>query len=81
MINQTLFYQPITTQNLTGIYANYMVLQQKLAQNAVYQNSINFNSIISYAVSMDFKKFQTGYLVQEMKKQLFDTPVTLKQQT
>lgn len=80
MINQTLFYQPITTQNLTGIYANYMVLQQKLAQNAVYQNSINFTSIISYAVSMDFKKFQSEYLVQEMKKQLFDTPVTLKQQ-
>ena len=80
MINQTLFYQPITTQNLTGIYANYMVLQQKLAQNAVYKNSINFTSIISYAVSMDFKKFQSEYLVQEMKKQLFDTPVTLKQQ-
>jgi hypothetical protein len=80
MINQTIFYQPITTQNLTGIYTNYMVLQQKLAQNAVYQNSINFNSIISYAVSMDFKKFQSECLVQEMKKQLFDTPVTLKQQ-
>ena len=80
MINQTIFYQPITTQNLTGIYANYMVLQQKLAQNAVYQNSINFNSIISYAVSMDFKKFQSECLVQEMKKQLFDNPVTLKQQ-
>jgi hypothetical protein len=63
MINQTLFYQPMTTQNLNGIYANYMVLQQKLAQNAVYQNSINLNSIISYAVSMDFKKFQTEYLV------------------
>lgn len=81
MINPTLFYQPITTQNLTGIYANYMALQQKLAQNALYQNSINFNSIISYAVSMDFKKFQTEYLVQEMKKQLFQPPVTLKQAT
>lgn len=63
MINQTHFYQPMTTQNLNGIYANYMVLQQKLAQNAVYQNLINLNPIISYAVSMDFKKFQTEYLV------------------
>lgn len=64
MFNQTIFYQPITNQNLPTFYANYMALQQKMVQNSIYQNSTNFNSIISYAVSMDFKKFQTSFLLQ-----------------
>lgn len=81
MINQNFFYQPIANQDLSALYTNYMMLQQKMAQNSVYQNSINFNSLFSYAVSMDFKKFQTEYLLQEMKKQLFDSLNTSMQQT
>lgn len=64
MFNQTIFYQPITNQNLSSFYANYMIMQQKMTENSIYQNSTNFNSIISYAVSMDFKNFQTQFLLQ-----------------
>ena len=81
MISQNIFYQQMANQDLSVLYTNYMLLQQKMAQNAIYQNSTNFNSLISYAVSMDFKKFSREHLSQEIKKQLLDTFVTPKQQT
>lgn len=66
MITQNIFYPQILNQDLTVLYANYILAQQKMAHNTVYQNSINFNSLISYAVSMDFKKFQSVYLTQQI---------------
>lgn len=64
MFNQAIFYQPMTNQNLSTFYANCMVMQQKMAQNSLSQNFTIFNSIISYAVSIDFKNFQTQFLLQ-----------------
>lgn len=62
MFNQPIIYQPMINQNLSSFYANYVAMQQKMTQNQIYQNSTNFNSIISYAVSIDFKNFQTQFL-------------------
>lgn len=76
MFNQPIIYQPMINQNLSAFYANYVAMQQKMTQNQIYQNSTNFNSIISYAVSIDFKNFQTQFLLQEMKKKLFDGQIS-----
>jgi hypothetical protein len=71
MYNPAIFVPQIINQHLTSIYANFMAMSQKTVQNSVYQNSIDFSSIISYAVSMDFKNFQNQYVLEQMKKQLF----------
>jgi hypothetical protein len=70
MFNTSILYQQMTNQNLGLLYANYVALQQKMMENSVYQNYLNFNSYISYAVSMDFKKFQAQYELQENEKSL-----------
>ena len=59
MFNSNVLLANFTSQNLGVYYPNYVNMNQNMLENQNSKNSLILSSYISYAVSMDFKKFQT----------------------